>query len=127
MAAKERTPAFLFYPRQFAGDDAVQAMDLDAVGAHILLMSSAAASPERCRIYADEHAIRNRLRNPSEQDWQRIKKQLLRGAWKISEDDQWWEQDGLRRTFEKQQKLSESQREKAEKRWKEYAEPMPEA
>ena len=41
-----RAPAFQFYPRQFAGDDVVVAMDLDAIGAHILLMCVAAASPE---------------------------------------------------------------------------------
>lgn len=28
---KERAPAFQFYPREFAGDDHVMAMDLDAV------------------------------------------------------------------------------------------------
>jgi hypothetical protein len=77
---KERPPAFQFYPRQFAGDDRVMGMDLEAIGAHILLMCAAASSPERCRIEADEYAIRMRLRNPSEDDWQRIKKQLLSGA-----------------------------------------------
>ena len=35
---KQRAPAFQFFPRQFAADDHVMAMDLDAVGAHILLM-----------------------------------------------------------------------------------------
>jgi hypothetical protein len=35
---KERAPAFQFYPRQFSGDDQVMAMDLDDIGAHILLM-----------------------------------------------------------------------------------------
>lgn len=114
---KERTPAFLFYPRQFSGDEHVQAMDLDSVGAHIILMASAAASPERYRIHADEHAIRNRLRNPSDGDWQRIKRQLLAGAWKVSADGMWWEQHGLRRTFEKQTKFSDEQRDRATKRW----------
>lgn len=49
---KDRAPAFQFYPRQFAGDDRVMGMDLEAIGAHILLMCTAAASPERCRIDA---------------------------------------------------------------------------
>ena len=71
---KERAPAFQFYPRQFAGDDQVMGMDLEAIGAHILLMCAAAASPERCRIDADEYAIRMRLRNPSDERWQSIKK-----------------------------------------------------
>jgi len=35
---KQRAPAFQFYPRQFAGDDQLMGMDLEAVGAHILLM-----------------------------------------------------------------------------------------
>ena len=101
-----RPPAFQFYPRQFAADDHVMAMDLDAVGAHILLMCAAAASPEGHRIPADERAIRTRLRNPSEENWQRIKGQLLGGPWKLSQDQQWWEQDGLRRTFQKQKEFS---------------------
>jgi len=124
---KDRAPAFQFYPRQFAADDHVMAMDLDAVGAHILLMCAAAASPEVCRIHADERAIRTRLRNPSEQDWQRIKSQLLGGAWKLSEDSLWWEQHGLRRTFEKQKAFSQQQRERAKGRWpKNEAEALPE-
>src|SRR5712671_1518916 len=77
---KHRAPAFQFYPRQFAGDDQVGGMDLEAVGAHILLMCAAAASPERCRIDAEEYAIRMRVRNPDDAAWQRIKRQLLAGA-----------------------------------------------
>jgi hypothetical protein len=119
--AKDRAPAFQFYPRQFVGDEQVMGMDLDAVGAHILLMCYAASSPERCRIPcrndADEYAICMRLRNPSEDTWLRIKSQLLRGAWKVSADGQWWEQDGLRRTVEKQRSFSEEQQKRANKRW----------
>lgn len=123
---KERAPAFQFYPRQFAGDDAVMAMDLDAIGAHILLMCAAGASPECCRIAADERAIRNRVRNPGDEDWQRIKSQLLAGAWKVSADGQWWVQDGLRRSFEKQKSFSEAQSERAKKRYQDAAGSMPE-
>jgi hypothetical protein len=114
---KERAPAFQFYPRQFAADEHVMAMDLDAVGAHILLICAAAASPESYRIATDERAIRNRLRNPSEADWERIKVQLLAGPWKISEDGHWWEQHGLRRTVEKQKTFSESQRQRVSARY----------
>jgi hypothetical protein len=114
---KERAPAFQFYPRQFAADEHVMAMDLDAVGAHILLICAAAASPESYRIATDERAIRNRLRNPSDADWERIKAQLLAGPWKISEDGRWWEQHGLRRTVEKQKTFSESQRQRVSARY----------
>ncbi|MCU1303275.1 MAG: hypothetical protein JWQ87_3559 [Candidatus Sulfotelmatobacter sp.] len=114
---KERAPAFQFYPRQFAGDDRVMGMDLEAIGAHILLMCAAAASPERCRIDADEYAIRMRLRNPSDEAWQRIKKQLMAGAWKVSSDGKWWIQSGLERTFQKQKEFSDKQREKANQKW----------
>jgi hypothetical protein len=125
---KDRPPAFQFYPRQFAGDDRVMGMDLEAIGAHILLMCTAAASPERYRIDADEYAIRMRLRNPSDEAWQRIKKQLLSGAWKVSSDGKWWIQSGLDRTFQKQKKFSDEQRAKAKHRWgKEGAEPVPNA
>jgi hypothetical protein len=115
---KERSPAFQFYPRQFAGDEHVTAMDLDVVGAHIILMCATAASPEGYRMPTDERAIRVRLRNPSEADWQRIKVQLLAGAWKVSEDGAWWEQHGLQRTFEKQRAFSEAQRERVSARYK---------
>ena len=109
---KDRAPAFQFYPRQFAGDDQVMAMDLDAIGAHILLICCAAASPEGYRIDADEYAIRMRVRNPSDEIWQRIKRQLLAGAWKVSPDGKWWIQEGLQRTFQKQKKFSAEQRER---------------
>ena len=102
-------------------------MDLEAIGAHILLICSASASPERCRIDAEEYAIRMRLRNHSNEAWERIKKQLLAGAWKVSEDGKWC-QDGLRRTFEKQKDFSERQSEKANARWcRKDAEAMPES
>lgn len=120
---KERAPAFQFYPRQFSGDDQVMAMDLDTIGAHILLMCNAAASPERYRIEADDRAIRNRVRNPADRDWKRIKTQLLRGAWKPTADGLWWQQEGLRRVHEKQQAFSEAQRGRAGARWN--AERMP--
>jgi uncharacterized protein YdaU (DUF1376 family) len=124
---KQRAPAFQFYPRQFAGDDQVMGMDLEAIGAHILLMCAAAASPERCRIDAEEYAIRMRLRNPSDEQWQSIKKQLLAGAWKVSEDGKWWIQTGLERTFQKQKDFSEQQRERANSKWsKKDAEVLPE-
>jgi len=125
---KDRPPAFQFYPRQFVGDDQIMAMDLEAIGAHILLMCAAAASPERYRIDADEYAIRMRLRNPADADWGRIKKQLLSGPWKVSADGKWWVQDGLRRTFEKQKDFSESQRGNANARWhRNNAEVLPDA
>ena len=125
---KDRPPAFQFYPRQFAGDDRVMGMDLEAIGAHILLICAAAASPERCRIDADEYAMRMRLRNPPDEAWQRIKKQLMAGAWKVSEDGKWWVQSGLERTFLKQKEFAEEQRRKANKKWgKEDAGSMPDA
>jgi len=114
---KERAPAFQFYPRQFAGDEHVMAMDLDAIGAHILLICAAAASPEGYRIPSDERAIRTRLRNPSDEAWQKIKTQLFAGPWKLSEDGQWLEQHGLRRTLEKQKTFSESQRQRVNARY----------
>ena len=125
---KDRAPAFQFYPRQFAGDDQIMAMDLDAIGAHILLICCAAASPEGYRIDADEYAIRMRVRNPSDEIWQRIKRQLLAGAWKVSPDGKWWIQEGLQRTFQKQKKFSAEQRERANGRWgKNDAESLPES
>ena len=114
---KERPPAFQFFPRQFAGDDQVMGMDLEAIGAHILLMCAAANSPERYRIPADEYAIRMRLRNPSDEVWLRIKKQFLAGARKVSERGQWWIQSGFEVTFQKQKEFSNQQSARAQPKW----------
>lgn len=110
---KERSPAMQFYFRQFAADDAVTSMDLDAVGAHILLMCAAGSAESGYKIRADDRAIKTRLRNPNESDFQRIKAQLLAGAWKISDDGEWWIQDGMKRTLLKQKEFSRLQSERA--------------
>jgi hypothetical protein len=127
-----RAPAFQFYPRQFVGDEQVMAMDLDTIGAHILLMCAAASSPEGYRLpyrsntdgipkaYQTDtalHGLRIRLRNPNDCDWERIMGQLLQGSWKISDDGKWIEQDGLRRTLIKQKEFSDSQRDRVNNRW----------
>jgi len=109
----QRAPSMQFYFRQFAGDEHVMSMDLDAVGAHILLMCSAGASARGHKIPSDERAIRTVLRNPKDDDWERIKRQLLAGPWKVSADGQWWEQHGMRRTLLKQKEYHRSQAEKA--------------
>lgn len=123
-----RSPAMQFYFRQFSGDEAVLGMDLDAVGAHILLMCMAGASEHGYKIWHDERAIRVRLRNPSDADFLRIKTQLLAGCWKVSHDGNWWIQDGMRRSLLKQKEFSKKQTENARKRWdaKPMPEPMPE-
>lgn len=122
MGKKERSPAIQFYFRQFAGDEHVMALDLDAVGAHILLMCAAGASNRGYKLPSDERMIRNIIRNPSDLDWQRIKCQLLSGAWKISKDGHWWEQRGMRRSIQKRKAFIESQSRKGkagmEARWK---------
>lgn len=122
MSKKERSPAIQFYFRQFAGDEHVMALDLDAVGAHILLMCAAGASNRGYKLPSDERMIRNIIRNPSDLDWQRIKCQLLSGAWKISKDGSWWEQRGMRRSILKRKVFIESQSRKGkagmEARWK---------
>jgi hypothetical protein len=69
-----------------------------------------------------------RLRNPSDEAWQRIKKQLMAGAWKVSSDGKWWIQSGLERTFMKQKEFSDRQRDKANKKWgNQPAEPIPDS
>ncbi len=110
---KDRSPAMQFYFRQFAGDENVMAMDLDAVGAHILLMCAAGASEFGYRLANDWHAIGNRLRNPKPEDLERIKQQLLAGPWKASKCGKWLEQDGMRRILLKQKEFSAKQRRNA--------------
>jgi len=116
--ADGRSPAIQFYFRQFSGDEVVMAMDLDAVGAHILLMCAAGASEFGIGLASNERYLRNIIRNPSDSDWERIKGQLLGGAWKLSADGRWWIQDGLRRSFMKQKNFSKKQAHNAEQRWK---------
>mgnify|MGYP001582997592 CR=1 FL=1 len=109
-----------FYFRQFAADEQVMTMDLDSVGAHILLMCAAGASQEGWRLSGDERAIKNLLRNPENLAWIRIKKQLLSGPWKVAKDG-FWEQEGMRRVLIKQKEFSKTQSKNGikgnEKRW----------
>lgn len=122
---KDRSPAMQFYFRQFAADEVVTLMDLDAVGAHILLMCAAGASIQRYKFPYDRHKLSKIFRVPSEQDFDRIMGQLLDGAWKVSEDGQWLVQEGMMRTLRKQKEFSKSQSEKASKRW--HAGSMPDS
>lgn len=144
---KSRPPSMQFYFRQFAGDEHVMSMDLDAVGAHIILMCAAGASPEGYKIAAgsvpilcrdacrsdtesipdgipDEYQrnsadrkLRNLLRNPSDEDYLRIMSQLVSGPWKISPCGQWLVQEGMQRSIEKQKAFSELQSKRASNRW----------
>jgi hypothetical protein len=102
-----------FYFRQFAADERVMAMDLDAVGAHILLMCAAGASPEGCKIPADERMIRTIIRTPKNVDFLRIKAQLLSGAWKVSRNGKWWVQKGLQRSMLKVKVFRDEQKRKS--------------
>lgn len=124
---KDRPPAFQFYPRQFSGDDQVQMMDLDTVGAHILLICAAGSSPEGYRIATDDDGIRNIVRHPDDKNWKRIKRQLLRGAWKVSGDGLWWESSGLRKVIEKRRLFSEEQKKRVDKRYRKSTEHLPES
>lgn len=117
MSKKDRSPAMQFYFRLFSGDEKVMAMDLDSVGAHILLMCMAGASEYGYRLVYDKRAIRNVLRNPSEQDFDRIMTQLLAGAWKVSDDGQYLVQDGMRRILLRQKAFSKKQAENCRVRW----------
>jgi hypothetical protein len=104
-----RSPSIQFYFRQFLGDEEVQMMELDAVGAHILLMCAAGASSSGYRLPTDERKLRALIRNPPDEAWSRIKAQVLGGAWKKSRDGRWWEQAGLYRSFAKQKKFRDAQ------------------
>lgn len=128
MSKTDRSPAMQFYFRLFSGDEKVMTMDLDSVGAHILLMCMAGASEYGYRLAYDQRAIRNVLRNPSEADFERIMRQLLAGAWKVSEDGKWIVQDGMKRILAKQKAFSKKQAENSKTRWanaKQDAKPMP--
>lgn len=96
-------------------------MDLDTVGAHILLMCAAGASSRGYRLPSDERFLRSQIKFPKNDDWARIKSQLLNGAWKISEDGKWWVQEGLKRSIYKTNEFLALQSEKgkkgAAKRW----------
>jgi len=122
-----------FYFRQFTGDENIQCMDLKAIGAHILFMCYAGASESGYRLAYSGIKLRRMLRNVSQGDFDQIMEQLLEGPWKISKCGNFIEQDGMRRTLEKQREFSKKQKENARKRWdtsgnaKRYAKPMPES
>lgn len=113
---KDRSPAMQFYFRQFMGDDAVILMDLDAVGAHILLMCFAGSSPEGFRIQNRDEILQKILRGVGPSDWARIKPQIM-AAWDISDDGKWIIQRGMQRTLLKQKEFSKKQKENIDKRW----------
>lgn len=116
--SRQRSPSMQFYFRQFSGDENVQVMDLDAVGAHILLMCYAGASETRFKIPFDRTKIARLIRTFDDEKLDRILAQLLEGAWKKSECGKWLEQHGMERTLRKQKQFSKLQREKANQRWK---------
>jgi len=113
---KYREPAMQFYFRQFSGDESVASMDLDAVGAHILLMCYAGASKHQFKIEFCDEKIRRILRGVSDENWIRIKQQLL-SAWEVSEDGKWLIQNGMKRSLSKRKAFCDKQREKANARW----------
>lgn len=99
------------------GDDAVILMDLDAVGAHIILMCFAGSSPEGFRIQNKDEILRKILRGVGASDWDRIKPQIMT-AWDVSDDGEWIIQRGMQRTLLKQKSFSKTQSERAKERWK---------
>lgn len=113
----ERSPAIQFYFRQFLGDEQVASMDLETTGAHILLMCYAGASESGYRLAYIRHKIARLLRMSCDEKFDQILDNLLAGAWKISDCGNYIEQEGLKRSFEKQKQFSTLQSERAKKRW----------
>lgn len=113
----ERSPAIQFYFKQFVGDENILCMDLDAVGAHILLMCYAGASEHQYKIRYQKDRIRKLIRCNDFDRFEIILAQLLEGAWKVSEDGEWLEQHGLKRSLLKQKEFSRLQSERIKARW----------
>lgn len=114
-----------FYFRQFSGDESVASMDLDTVGAHILLMCYVGASKHLFKIEFSDEKLRRILRGVSDENWSRIKQQLL-SAWEVSEDGKWLVQNGMKRSLAKRKAFCDKQRERANARWA-NAKKIPEA
>lgn len=106
-----------FYFRQFSGDENVQTMDLDTVGAHILLMCYAGASKEGWKVPNNRAKLGRLLGKKDDEDFARIYGQLTDGAWKVSQDGEWLVQDGMKRTLEKQRKNAKAGKKNADSRW----------
>jgi hypothetical protein len=53
------------------------------------------------KLNSNERFIRSLIRYPNDLDFERIRTQLLAGAWKLSNDGKWWVQDGMRRSYKK--------------------------
>lgn len=118
---KQRTPATQFYFRQFSGDEHVMAMSLEAIGCHILLICAAGASEAGYSLPNKEGLLRAVCHHVPKKIWKKIYKELLAGAWKLSEDGTRIEQAGLFRSLMKQQEFSKEQSERGkrgmESRW----------
>lgn len=113
---KERPPSMPFYFKQFSGDGVVTSIDADVVGFHILLICYAGSSEQRFQIENDDEILRRLCRSPSDENWARIKKQLLR-MWKPSPDGKWLVQHGMRRVILRQKEFSDKQTAKIQRRW----------
>ena len=115
-----KSPAFRFYPSDFMGSPDVQAMDLHEVGAYMYLLCTAWQSDRHGYLPDDEEKLR-RWAHMSREQWSQSREVLL-SKFPIVEEG-WRANARMVREAEKQATFSESQREKANRRWKTLVKP----
>jgi uncharacterized protein YdaU (DUF1376 family) len=109
-----KSPAFRFYPSDFIGSPDVQAMDLNEIGAYVLLLCTAWLADRHGYLPDDENKLR-RWAKMNPQEWI-VSREILLSKFPVCETGF---RSNPRMVLEaaKQEKFSASQRYKAGKRW----------
>lgn len=100
MPKDDQSPAFLFYPRDFASNGEVEAMTTEEVGAYILLLCKAWFQNPPASI-PNNDAVLARWARLTPEAWEKCKAGVL-AAFTLGTDDR-WHQTRLRKEFEKLQ------------------------
>lgn len=109
-----KSPAFRFYPADFIGSPDVQSMDLHEVGAYIYLLCMAWQSDRHGYLPNDDEKLR-RWAHMNREQWSQSR-DLLLSKFPVVEDG-WRANPRMVHEAEKQATFSDSQRNKANRRW----------
>lgn len=110
----KKPPYFPFYPKDFAADDAVEAMSTLAVGSYILLLCKAWHQSPPASLPNDDRVLA-RYARLSPDDWQVVKPEVL-AAFTVGNDDR-LHQKRLRREYEAFAEKSKKRANAAAARW----------
>lgn len=118
MPRTNQSPAFRFYPGDFANDGKVEAMTTAAVGAYILLLCKAWHEDPPCSIPADPRVL-SRWTRMTSRGWSQVQKSVL-AAFKKGDDGRYYQmrlKAELDKQLQRKKALSDAGRYGANKRW----------